>query len=97
MNSRNVISDPYGITENFKITGGYSIMNTTANRNTAALTGIFTTNVLATVNPNNIKNGVLYLGYSVEFGEGVLMKIAPDCVLFGPVKKTEYPKKKKGS
>ena len=73
----------------------YSIMNTTANRNTAALTGIFTTNVLATVNPNNIKNGVLYLGYSVELGEGVLMKIAPDCVLFGPVKKPNIPKRKK--
>lgn len=72
-------------------------MNTTANRNTAALTGIFTTNVLATVNPNNIKNGVLYLGYSVEFGEGVLMKIAPDCVLFGPVKKPNIPKRKKGA
>ena len=70
-------------------------MNTTANRNTAALTGIFTTNVLATVNPNNIKNGVLYLGYSVELGEGVLMKIAPDCVLFGPVKKPNIPKRKK--
>lgn len=73
----------------------YSIMNTTANRNTAALTGIFTTNVLATVNPNNIKNGVLYLGYSVELGEGVLMKIAPDCVLFGPVKKPNIPKRKR--
>lgn len=70
-------------------------MNTTANRNTAALTGIFTTNVLATVNPNNIKNGVLYLGYSVELGEGVLMKIAHDCVLFGPVKKPNIPKRKK--
>lgn len=70
-------------------------MNTTANRNTAALTGIFTTNVLATVNPNNIKNGVLYLGYSVELGEGVLMKIAPNRVLFGPVKKPNIPKRKK--
>lgn len=70
-------------------------MNTTANRNTAALTGIFTTNVLATVNPNNIKNGILYLGYSVELGEGVLMKIAPDCVIFGPVKKPNIPKRKK--
>lgn len=71
-------------------------MNTTANRNTAAaLTGIFTTNALATINPNNIKNGVLYLGYSAEFGEGVLMKIASDCVLFGPVKKPNIPKRKK--
>lgn len=70
-------------------------MNTTANRNTAALTGIFTTNVLATVNPNSIKNGVLYLGYSVELGEGVLLKVAPNCVLFGPVKKPNIPKRKK--
>lgn len=70
-------------------------MNTTANRNTAALTGIFTTNVLATVNPNNIKNGVLYLGYSVELGEGVLMKIAPNCVLFGPVKNRIFQKEKR--
>lgn len=69
-------------------------MNTTANRNTAT-TGIFANALAITVDPKNIKNDVLYLGYSVELGEGILMKAAPDCVLFGTVKKPNIPKRKK--
>jgi len=69
-------------------------MNTTANRNTTT-TGIFANALAIMVNPKNIKNDVLYLGYSAELGEGILMKVAPDCVLFGTVKKPNIPKKKK--
>lgn len=69
-------------------------MNTTANRNTTTA-GIFANALAITVDPKNIKNDVLYLGYSAELGEGILMKVAPDCVLFGTVKKPNIPKRKK--
>ena len=69
-------------------------MNTTVNRNTTTA-GIFANALAITVDPKNIKNDVLYLGYSAELGEGILMKVAPDCVLFGTVKKPNIPKRKK--